>query len=187
MMKLDLQEIGASGIDIERTIPAGVLPGEGGGGQDSRLRLLSDGRLHLAVGRAGGRFHLRGCLEADVEAECGRCLVPFSIAVRPKFDYYLVPRRHVEEWAELEIDETTKREVEVDSLELDLVYLAEEQVRLALPMKLLCSEDCCGICFSCGIDLNREACVCSGEETEGAGLAGLAGLLERMKNDASDK
>jgi len=182
MMKIDLQEIGASGIDIERTIPAGVFPG-----QDPRLRLLSDGRLHLAVGRAGARFHLQGRLEAEAEAECGRCLVPFSIAVRPKFDYYLVPRRRVEEWAELEIDETAKREVEVDSLELDLVHLAEEQVRLALPMKLLCSEDCRGICFSCGVDLNRETCACGGAVTEGEGLAGLAGLLERMKNDGSDK
>jgi uncharacterized protein len=184
-MKIDLKEIGASGISIERTIPAeDFSPPQG----DDRgiLRLQREAVLTLNIKRAGERFHLRGTLAAEVEAECGRCLAPFTFAVRPEFDYYLVPRRQVEEWAEVEIDETAKREVEVDSLELDLLHLAREQVRLALPMKPLCADTCRGICSGCGVDLNREPCTCSGEEQDNdGGLAMLSSLLERLKNDSS--
>jgi len=121
-----------------------------------------------------------------VEVECGRCLTFYSIAVRPAFDYYLVPRRHVEEWAEVEIDDTARHEVEVDSMELDLLHLAEEQLRLGVPMKLLCSENCQGLCLICGADLNREMCRCSGENLNQSGLTELSSLLEQMKSDSSD-
>jgi uncharacterized protein len=185
LMKIDLKEIGASGISIERTIPAELFPGAEGEDQ-GLLRLHRDGLLCLSVKRAGERFHLRGTLEAELEAECGRCLAQFSFAVRPEFDYYLVPRRHVDEWAEVEIDETSRREVEVDSLELDLLHLAREQVRLGLPMKPLCSEACRGICLGCGVDLNGGDCTCDADEKgDDSGLAVLSSLLDRLKNDSS--
>lgn len=186
MMKIDLKEIGASGIAIERTITAAqFLPASDVGW--GRVRLLSDSLLHLDVKRAGERFHLWGTLEAEVEMECSRCLAPFSFAVRPKFDYYLVPRRHVEEWAEVVLDETSKREVEVDSLEFDLLHLTAELVRLGLPMKPLCAEACRGICLGCGADLNREECTCGEQQhaVEGSGLEVLSSLLEEMKNESS--
>lgn len=185
-MKIDLKEIGASGISIERTLPAAAFSRSMEDGSGSSFRLLSDAVLKLTVKRAGERYHLRGTLEAEVEIECGRCLIPFSFAVRPAFDYYLVPRRHVEEGAEVEIDDAAKREVEVDSLDLDLLHLADEHIRLGLPMKRLCSENCLGICLSCGADLNRQTCTCSGDDPDHSGLAGLSGLLELMKNDSSD-
>lgn len=185
MMKINLKEIGASGISIRRTIPAERFHHDDEIGRGI-MRLRHDALLNLAVKRAGERFHLRGTLEAEVEAECGRCLAPFSFAVRPKFDYYLVPRRHVEEWAEVEMDEAAKQEVEVDSMELDLLHLAREQVRLGLPMKLLCSEECRGLCLGCGGDLNRGQCACTGDDQDDdSGLAVLSGLLERLKNDSS--
>jgi len=31
---------------------------------------------------------------------------------------------------------------------------------LSIPMKLLCREDCQGICPGCGANLNQEACRC---------------------------
>jgi uncharacterized protein len=184
-MKIDLKQIGASGISIERTIPATEGPRSGGGEACGTPRLLTDAALRLSVERAGERFHLRGTLEAEVEVACGRCLAPFSFAVRPQFDYYLVPRRQVDLWAEVEIDDAAKREVEVDSLELDLLHLADEQLRLGLPMKPLCSEACQGICLCCGADLNQDACGCREDESDHSGLDVLSGLLERMKDDTS--
>jgi len=39
-----------------------------------------------------------------------------------------------------------------------------EQVALALPLKVLCSEGCRGVCPSCGGNRNREECGCIGEK-----------------------
>jgi uncharacterized protein len=36
-----------------------------------------------------------------------------------------------------------------------------EQVLLALPLKLICREDCKGLCPQCGKNLNEGACSCA--------------------------
>ena len=46
------------------------------------------------------------------------------------------------------------------SEEIDLSPFIREQVLLALPMCPLCEASCRGLCPSCGINLNDEACVC---------------------------
>ncbi len=43
---------------------------------------------------------------------------------------------------------------------LDLGELALMDLRLALPTKILCREDCKGLCAVCGKDLNEGACGC---------------------------
>ena len=45
--------------------------------------------------------------------------------------------------------------------EIDLAPLIAEQVMLALPTRPLCSDDCRGLCASCGVNWNRETCSCS--------------------------
>lgn len=43
---------------------------------------------------------------------------------------------------------------------LDLSRLIEEEIILFLPSKILCSEDCKGLCPKCGRNLNVEKCSC---------------------------
>ncbi len=44
----------------------------------------------------------------------------------------------------------------VDDSRLDLSSWVRDTVVLALPDKILCREDCAGLCATCGRDLNRE-------------------------------
>ncbi len=46
---------------------------------------------------------------------------------------------------------------------IDLAALAREHLLLSLPLKLLCREDCRGICHMCGQDLTEQACTCTVE------------------------
>lgn len=43
---------------------------------------------------------------------------------------------------------------------LDLKELVYEEVSLSLPTKLLCTEDCKGLCAQCGTNLNVSKCDC---------------------------
>lgn len=47
--------------------------------------------------------------------------------------------------------------------ELDISQEIRDMVLLALPSKLLCSEECLGLCPICGTDLNRKKCNCKRE------------------------
>ena len=43
---------------------------------------------------------------------------------------------------------------------LDLEVLAQEDILLSLPTKLLCADECKGICPQCGQNLNKKDCTC---------------------------
>lgn len=48
----------------------------------------------------------------------------------------------------------------LDNNVLDVDALVEEEIQLFLPQKMLCSEECKGLCFKCGKNLNKENCDC---------------------------
>ena len=51
-------------------------------------------------------------------------------------------------------------EVEPGTEYIDLGEEIRQEIILANPPKILCSEDCKGICPKCGMNLNKEQCKC---------------------------
>jgi uncharacterized protein len=64
-----------------------------------------------------------------------------------------------------------------DGLAFDVNLMVLEQIELAMPMRFVCREDCKGLCYKCGADLNEGACLCKKEETDSR----LATLLDFKK------
>lgn len=133
--------------------------------------------------REGKRVFAEGTLSATVFLVCDRCLESYP---RPLGDDFQVE-------FELAADATSMPltgEHEVETEEMDTVYLDEpaidiyemlrQQVFLALPDKLLCRQECQGLCSSCGADLNKGSCRCGakGKESPFSVLAGLKNLKE---------
>jgi uncharacterized protein len=78
---------------------------------------------------------------------------------------------------ELALDEADLDIVFLEEPVLDLEKLAVEQVVLEMPMRVLCSEKCAGLCPRCGANRNVEgACRCEAEtDPRWAALGDLAG------------
>jgi uncharacterized protein len=53
-----------------------------------------------------------------------------------------------------------------DADKIDIKSDVREFALLSIPMKKLCKEDCKGLCYKCGKDLNKEQCTCSAEEID---------------------
>ncbi len=64
----------------------------------------------------------------------------------------------------------------IPDMVLDLDALAQEDLLLDLPSKVLCKDDCQGICPQCGKNLNDGPCDC--KEPVDPRLAGLLSLLD---------
>jgi len=84
---------------------------------------------------------------------------------------------------EFEIFETYRREsadseYELVGDEVDFDEMILENVRLNLPVKILCKEDCKGVCLICGKNLNREKCDCLKEEKKESPFDVLNKLLD---------
>jgi len=47
---------------------------------------------------------------------------------------------------------------------IDITNDVIDYANLTIPLKKLCTEDCKGLCYSCGVNLNLEKCNCKKEE-----------------------
>lgn len=54
----------------------------------------------------------------------------------------------------------------IDNYQLPLDDLVEEDLLLSQPLKVLCKEDCRGLCLHCGQDLNQGMCGCRQESVD---------------------
>ena len=82
-----------------------------------------------------------------------------------------------------EIFETYRREpgdseYELIGDEVDFDEMILENIRLNLPIKILCKEDCLGVCLICGKNLNLEKCGCEMEEKKESPFDILNKLLD---------
>jgi uncharacterized protein len=56
-----------------------------------------------------------------------------------------------------------------------------QEVLLELPMKPLCSEQCAGLCPTCGAPVGSKECTCREQEHRDPRWAALAQLKAKMK------
>ncbi len=92
----------------------------------------------------GGGYALRLRFAAELTGPCMRCLKP----ARPTVE---VDAREVDRPGEGEELESPY----VDEETLDLAGWARDAFALAMPSKVLCREDCAGLCPICAADLNE--------------------------------
>ena len=63
---------------------------------------------------------------------------------------------------------------------LDVGEIARTLLLLELPQRVLCKDDCKGLCPVCGTDLNLSTCSCK-QVKKGGGLEGLKKLLDNYE------
>ena len=105
-----------------------------------------------------------GTVTAPWEGLCRRCLEPVSGTLEAEV---------------LEVFEAEPTEGETQLLDgdrIDLEPVAREAILLGLPMAPLCTEDCRGLCPTCGADLRDGDCDCAPPPADPrwAGLEGLS-------------
>jgi uncharacterized protein len=109
-------------------------------------------------------------LETRILGPCMRCLDDAGL------DVHVVSREY-QATSPGESDELTTPYIADDRLELS--GWAHDAVALALPDKILCRDDCAGICPVCGKDLNREPHGHEGEDVDPR-WAALSELKDRL-------
>lgn len=103
-----------------------------------------------------GKFYNRaGIVYLDYTAvfkllhTCDRCLKEFSKDYDLSFDHIVVPSVSSEDNDDY---------IVADGESIDLNEVALNDILLSMPTKVLCREDCKGLCMVCGCDLNETQC-----------------------------
>ena len=99
---------------------------------------------------------------------CDRCLTPVEKKFSMNFEHIVV-----HELAGEDNDDF----VVCGDYALDLDELVTADILLELPIKMLCREDCKGLCPKCGTNLNESSCGCDTKQVDPR-LEALRKLLE---------
>jgi uncharacterized protein len=121
-----------------------------------------------------------GDLSTRLEVGCARCLEPVPREVKRSFDLLYRPQGSDAGREELSV---TAVEAEVGYYQGDGLLLEDvlrEQILLAVPYKVVCREDCQGLCPACGKNLNEGKCACPQLPAD-ARWEALKGLREQME------
>jgi uncharacterized protein len=163
-MLIEIHELEIHPLDFEEEYRPGVLDFSPDFNQ--RTPLHAAGRAQLVEEHHGKHqlikdIRLTGEVSTTLESACARCLEPVIQEVDRKFDLLYRP---------LGVD-AGKEEISVTSAEAEISYyqsesllledVVREQVLLALPLRVICREDCKGLCPHCGKNLNLEQCSCA--------------------------
>jgi uncharacterized protein len=105
-----------------------------------------------------------GTVETAIRFRCSRCTKEFSRSFAAKFDLSYQPQpKWTNEGAEIELRYEEMEVAYYDGVAFDVNLMVLEQIELAMPMQFVCSEDCKGLCYKCGTDLNEGDCLCKND------------------------
>jgi uncharacterized protein len=156
MLALNLAKIRTPEERFERDYQPDAL-----GEQPDAYSVVAPVRLAFDIHKDKDKFHLVGNVATTLELACSRCLEAYRLPVDAAFDLRYQPFSENAGEGEREIGDDDMDTAFYQNDEIDLGQLMQEQFLLALPMKPLCSDDCKGLCPTCGTNWNRATCDCT--------------------------
>lgn len=146
-MKIQLRQIfDVVGESLKIDYSIGVDELDNAGGYSFKSPAAVKG---VIVNRAGV-VKLTYEIDAELELECDRCLSEFVRGYHYSFEHILVTHTNSDDEMYVVCDNNT----------LDMNELAVSDLLLQLPTKILCKQDCKGLCCTCGQNLNEGDCGC---------------------------
>jgi uncharacterized protein len=144
-----------------------------------RAELITENRGHKEI---LDDIRIVGKLETEVEVACARCLEPVRQPLIREFELLYRPQGADKTKQEAAV---SKGETEISYYEGDGLLLEDvlrEQVLLEAPYRMLCQENCKGLCPSCGRNLNSGECHCEEVRPDPRWNA-LGNLRDKLKNE----
>ena len=127
----------------------------------------------------GGYMHLLARTRLEFIAPCDRCLEETRGEFVLEFERTVAAEGTL---TEEQIEDNVDEFVIIEKGKLDIDEQLTEALLLDFPRKILCSEECPGLCFKCGKNLKYGKCNCTTKEVDPR-LAILATLLENKDEE----
>lgn len=155
---LSLQELELRPVHFDLELPVGEIEFDKKIKQVTPLRAKGMAKL---LNNSLGEIRVKGHLHVQMEAPCDRCLETASLPLERPFDLLYYPADELELSGADEIEKEASEVAYYEGGRLELNDVLREVVLLELPMQVVCSEACKGICPKCGQNRNTHNCGCT--------------------------
>lgn len=140
------------------------------------LKIISPITVIGTIYNIGEQIFLTCSIHTELEVRCGRCLKIFTYPMETKMNVELVEEGKISE--DNDADDIVVYEDNI----IDFDAIIKEEILTDVPMKVLCDENCKGLCGVCGKDLNLESCQCNSKNDDNINPR-LAKLKELLQQD----
>ncbi|MFA9444762.1 DUF177 domain-containing protein [Egicoccus sp. AB-alg6-2] len=138
--------------ELSRAVPVEEFGKDSWGPAEGAFR--GDVELDLDLDAVVEGILVRGGIGVDLELPCARCLVPQAVHVDSDVaELFVDPTKR-----EDDDDEDPGYELVDDRTAIDLSVMVRDALLVDLPVRVLCREDCQGLCEECGTDRNLTDC-----------------------------
>ena len=144
------------------------------------IRFDSDARVVGCITDNAGYMRLTLKAELNYHGECARCLAPVDGVFSLDFERTVVAEGSM---SEEQLDEMEDEYVALKDGKLDVDDPLREELMLCFPSRLLCEDNCPGLCPYCGKPKREGDCGCTGKEIDPR----LAILKNFFDNDDKDE
>jgi uncharacterized protein len=163
-MFLSIKEMELRKIRFDETFSPGELDFKGDG-------IWQVGPIHTKgtaelLANTDGEVRVQGTFDVCMEAECDRCLGRAQFPLNTGFDLFYRPMSYIAREEEVGLDEGEAELGFYQGGGMELEDILREQILLQMPMQRICSEDCKGICPTCGKNRNETPCDCKNEHAD---------------------
>lgn len=143
-------------------------------GDVCKISEKNDLNLHL-VNKGDKLVDMTGDVALTVMIPCARCLEPMAVPFDIQIEYELDLKK-TEAEREAELDEMDF----LSGLDIDIEKLVYNEILINWPIRVLCKDDCQGICSHCGVNLNKETCECDTHELDPR-MAAIRDIFSKFK------
>lgn len=119
-------------------------------------------RIGLFILPVGQAYQVKARVESNLPLTCSFCARDFKAPIRADFsDLLLTSEKRKLLISNPKMQASDDLSVtEIDGNQYNFGEAIREFIALQEPFQPSCKEDCKGLCFSCGADLNEETCDC---------------------------
>lgn len=121
------------------------------------IKLLQPIKLDGQLSKIGDMLTLNGTISTLLELNCSRCLEKFNYAVDMTIEEQFTNNDGADRGDDI---------IFINSDTIDITQVIENNIILTLPIKRLCSDNCKGLCYKCGINLNLATCQCENDNID---------------------
>jgi uncharacterized protein len=181
-LRIPVVRIPEDGLSLSETVPVEALT-------PPKTDPLPAGEAAIegVLSEIGGEYLFTGQVQCTFRGTCHRCLADAEDAVELDVLWHFATTIEEELPRLWDGDEDEDEEAEAQAvlpwrITGGIIHLDEplwEELAMAEPVKMVCREDCKGLCSQCGANLNEEPCGCEKDSTTETGThKGLAKLAD---------
>jgi uncharacterized protein len=134
--------------------------------------------LNVKLVKTHNQIILNGDLALNAKFICDRCASGYDSVIKTGYKMVYLLGQHIDDNGSTDV-----AYLPADADKIDLRNDVHDYAILAVPMKKLCREDCKGLCYKCGKDLNEGDCNCWKENIDERWKV----LIESKKNNYNNK